>query len=889
MKRRIISWLTAVCIMVPAMAPAVAVAESELEFPEIELELGTNDETRSEGDELGNLNDENAAIMESLGKKDWAALAAAAYKTGDWREDLVAVAESQIGYSEDSAGLTIYDARTKEDREAVEWTAMFISWVAEKAGLTKKQFPRSESYQDMRRQMNKLHALKKISRADYPVSGDLAIIEVKGQKLIGVIAYVANGYATIIHGDDNGKVTRTTYLVSGAEFKEYIDLNVLMERAGIEVGKGGDVPEIPEGGVAAWTNTKAVYLRSQPTTASKSLTTVKKSGTAVLVTSAALQEDGYIWYGVTYQSHQGYIRGDLLKLDMSAIPTGTPVPPETPAPSATPEPEVIPGCLTCVIVADGVALPVECCYEHLASMDRSEQVRFMSSLREADQATFRLYVNCHAAHVSSDAAGLICLGDACGEAAWNVPGSSHAQDCPWYTAGGLEVQERVVNVEVRESLAGQQITIRFAIEGAVAYQWHEVKGVLQADGSVSETDAVLEGETSDTITVTAKNEADTSYSYYCVATIMVDGVSTEVTGKTTVITLADAPVVASAVLGEEINFTYINENAAAYQWYIQAEENAAPAAIAADDPAYSGADSATLTFFATAGNSGALYFCTALDASGAATGTSSTYVYAIPAELRIDTEALGYTAELSVADGGAIVPAGSAFQWYRLVLSGTEEEYIALEGETSFILNVRYPLQEERYYCVYKDAEGNEKMSAVFVVVAQTTDMDVYLNTLYSDFVRIVIDEERPITDYAEAACQWMAHWDVTLDDGVNLAQKVLTYWYEYPDELLCSCIISGAVTADGLILGAHDQHDASCPWHVGSPVLSLTENTAADGSVYYTLNVTENGETTVVATTEMLDGVRHYFKDTATGLYVAWLRIDADGSMWIIPLEAEN
>ena len=70
---------------------------------------------------------------------------------------------------------------------------------------------------------------------------------------------------------------------------------------------------------------------------------------------------------------------------------------------------------------------------------------------------------------------------------------------------------------------------------------------------------------------------------------------------------------------------------------------------------------------------------------------------------------------------------------------------------------------------------------------------------------------------------------------------------------------------------------------------LSLAENTAADGSVYYTLNVTRNGEITVVATTEMLDGVRHYFKDAATGLYVAWLRIDADGSMWIIPLESEN
>ncbi len=890
MKQRVLSCLMALCLLLTAVAPGLVVWAEEnnaLEFPEIELELSTKpEEPRSdEEDELGQINSGNAAAMESLGKTDWQARADKVVRTGDWREDLVHLAESQVGYQEDSHGHTIYGGDDEEDAQPADWTSLFINWLADQADLTSRQFPRGESYKDLRKKMDRAGALKKISRANYPVSGDIAFIENGDQKLVAVIVYVANGYATVIHGDDQGRVTRVTYQVDTSAFRYYADMNVLMEHAGIETGKGGKVPQIPEGGVAAWTNTKAVYLRKEPTTASKSLTTVKKAGTAVLVTSAALQEDGYIWYGVSYKNYEGYIRGDLLRLDMAAIPTG---PAATTPPAATPAPEVIPGCSICVAAAGGVALPVDCCYAHLAAMDRGEQVRFMASLRMEDPATFQLYVACHAAHTAGGEAGLVCLGDACGESAWMVPGAAHAENCPWHLVGGL-AQERVVNVEIREGLAGQQITILYEIAGATAYQWHEVRSVLNADGSVTETDSVLEGQTAHFLTVTARDEQDVSYSYYCVATIEADGALLQVTGKTTVITLADAPVVASAVLGEEINFTYVNESAAAYQWYVQKDANAVPVAITADHAAYTGAAGEVLTFHATAENSGALYSCTALDAAGAVVGTSGYYAYAIPAEMYLEKDVLGFGTKLEVRDSSGFEPAGCTFQWYQLVLTEDGEQYVVLEGQTASVLDVCYPFQKERYYCIYKDVDGNEKMSAVFVVEAQTTNWDDYLNVLYGDYDEIVYQNEQPITDYAVVACQWMDKWDVTLEDGSNLAQNVLNYWYEYPDELLCSCVISGAVTVDGIILDAHDQHDASCPWHVSSPTLSLTENTAPDGSVYYTLSMVADGETTILATTEMLDGVHHYFKDTKTGIFVAWLRIDADGSMWIVPLESEN
>ena len=786
MKRRWLSCLLAVCLLAAAL-PVSAGAEM-LDFPEIELEMTPNEETRGEGDELDKINKENSGLLESLGKTDWYAAADKALRTGDWREDLVAVAESQIGYQENAQGLTIYDARpAEEQQEPVAWTALFINWVAEKAGLSKKEFPRGEDYKALRKALDKVDAVVKISRANYPVSGDIAFIEKDGQQLVGIITYVANGYATIIHGDDNGRVTRCTYLVDTREFKYFADLNVLMERAGIEIGKGGDVPAIPEGGVAAWTNTKAVYLRSEPTTACKSLTTVKKSGTAVLVTGAAMQEDGYIWYSVSYNGHDGYIRGDLLKLDMSAIPTGTPATPVPVQPENTPAPEVIPGCPVCVGAAAGVALPVECCYAHLAAMDAAEQTRFMSSLQAGDSATFQLYTDAHAAHVAAGDAAIL---------------------------GGLSQQERVVNVEVCEADAGQQITILFEIAGATAYQWHEVVTVTNADGTATETDNIIEGATSESLVVTAKAAENTTYGYYCVATILAGEKEIELAGKMTVLSVDAAPIVAQAVLGEEINFTYKHPYGVSYQWYVQADENAAPVAISTEDAAYTGAASATLTFFATAGNSGALYSCVALDATDVPAGTSGYYAYTIPGEVRLDPDVLGFDAELKVEDGAQLAAAGHTFQWYQLIITDAGEEYIPLSGETNWKLNTAYPFREARYYCIYKAADDAERMSQVFVLSAQTTDLDEYIATLLTDFDEIVIVNERPITDYATVACQWMDKWNVTLADGSNLAQNVLTYWYEYPDELLCSCVISGAVEAEFCILPADAKHARECAWN---------------------------------------------------------------------------
>lgn len=612
MKHKLISLLMALCLLMLLSGGTYA---EDLSLPDNKLEMGSAPAGTTGGSLSDVVLDANASLIGSLGKKDWEAKAAAVKRTGNWRKDLVAVAQSQIGYQQPSDGKTLYALWAGYEKPVEEWNPLFINWVVSQASLTRTQIPQIKGYEDIRKQMDKLHALKKVSRSSYPASGDLALMVVDGQKLVGIVDYINNGYATVILGDNKGRITKETYPVIKEVFKYYVDLNVLMERVGIDVGKGGEVPEIPEGGLTGWTNTNAVYIRKEPTTASKNLTTVKKPNTTLLVTSAAMQEDGYVWYGVKYKKYEGYIRGDLLELDLMAAPAATP----TPVPTA--------GCTLC---AQAAGRTVDCCYEKLTAMSAQEAFRFMLEMMWKDPASFKLYADCHGAHVRAGAEALLCLGKKCGLAAWTMPSSLHDKACPWHH-NGLIMQERVVNVEMQDARAGQQVTVRYEVYGALSYQWHEIRSAMNADGSVTETDVALEGETKDALTVSAKSEANTTCSYYCVATILANGEPTEIRSKTTLLNVGRTPVVAQAILGEEINFTYDYFGAHAYQWYVQADENAKPVAIAADDAAYSGADSAKLTFHAAAENAGALYSCAALGRDGKAIRHSGYFAYAVSA------------------------------------------------------------------------------------------------------------------------------------------------------------------------------------------------------------------------------------------------------------------
>lgn len=259
------------------------------------------------------------------------------------------------------------------------------------------------------------------------------------------------------------------------------------------------------------------------------------------------------------------------------------------------------------------------------------------------------------------------------------------------------------------------------------------------------------------------------------------------------------------------------------------------------------------------------------------------YLAASDAEDMYLTGVLGVTEPFSSSDAEAWQNLGYALQWYVIDTNG---ERIALPGETGTSINITYTMTEQRFVCVATDEQG-EELSPVYVVQAQTEDLEDYLNILYNDYEELYYIPEVPIDAYAAAAWQWMQTWNVTLEDGSNLANLVTDYWLDdpYPADLLCNC---ASEEADFCVNAPDAEHSKTCGWYTGAPVIKLGEN--EDGS--YTLYAIVNAQEVELAVSEMLDGQHHYFRDVRqgeVGLYVAWLYIDEEGNPWLMPLESER
>lgn len=850
MKRRVISMLAAVALLATASAPCAFVyAEGD-----VEMTVSTDGTLQSKGDgEVGDLDailDANASVMGALGSTTWTDRAASVKKTGKWRDDLVAVAQSQVGYGQSADGMTLY-GEWLELSAPVAWDAQFVSWVADQAGLTEKQFPHGATYDELAEKLTKWNAVKKITRSNYPNVGDIALLQIGGEKRMGIVAYVSGGYAAVICGNDGGAVTRATYQIEGKAFKTYVDLNVLMSRAGLDVSKGDEVT-IPAGGIAAWTNTDSVYMRKEPTTKSKKVTMVNKSGTALLVTSAEKQEDGYVWYGVTYKEYKGYIRGDLVKLDTIAQP------------AATAAPETEPACVVCGANGEKNA----CLYSVLAAKSANEAFTFLQNLLENDRAAFDLYVKCHSAHVSAGAPAVLC-GNGCPQTLTNLvaPGAAHSRNCPWHADGQLGVQERIVNIEVIQAEKGQSVNIKFEVYGATAYQWVKI---TETATDTSEWNVENTNADPSVLTVKVDSTEKQLHSYYCIATLA-DG--STVTSKITRIVVAEAPIVAEAILGEEVKFTYTVNNATAYQWYVDG------VAIADDDLTYIGAKSAMLCFYATGDKVGKQFTCVAtVDGK---TTTSTGYSYTI-----IELDLCKYVEEL--ANMAPSERSAALNVTWNITLNGKN---LADEVENHW-LNC-----ENGHRSTYPDLFEVDDVTAesngnVRPKEEGTVDFYAFLdcNKFPAECALIqswIENNASPTTIYADMQSIMTAPGYTT--DGKKydrlFALMIHAYGHSEMQALMCSCVVTDTID-DWHPRAPGAGHEADCPWHIEQGLHDVCD---ANGELLYqSLMLTdESGNLVEIARAEKhpLDPDHFYLKDMKSGLYVAY--VDENGN--IIPLESDR
>ena len=163
------------------------------------------------------------ADLESL--SDWDAMFADFELTGNWQEDLIAIAETQLGYTESTLNFTYDENGNKKGYTRYgawygipygDWCAMFVAFCLEYAGISEEDFPRNAACDYWVDELMPLGLYA--DAADYiPVPGDLIFYDWDDDPYaehIGIVSEVTENTVTAIEGNTSDMVAYRTYDLS---------------------------------------------------------------------------------------------------------------------------------------------------------------------------------------------------------------------------------------------------------------------------------------------------------------------------------------------------------------------------------------------------------------------------------------------------------------------------------------------------------------------------------------------------------------------------------------------------------------------------------------------------------------------------------------------------
>ena len=263
------------------------------------------------------------AVKEIETPAEWEATMSQVELSGDWREDILAIARTQLGYHESTRnfivcedgivrGWTRYGALSGTPYE--DWCAMFVSFCLEYAEISVADYPRDSGCESWRKAMDALGAFESRQSGYAPQPGDLVFFnrdEERDADHMGIIESIGAGWINVIEGNSESQVRTQGYALNDDQIIGYGNTTKLMERAGaLEETTPVAIGDL-EGSTAA-INTDGVNLREMPTTVSKVLAVLNKDACVTLI--GAEESYGKIWYLVKTDGIQGYVRGDLLTI-----------------------------------------------------------------------------------------------------------------------------------------------------------------------------------------------------------------------------------------------------------------------------------------------------------------------------------------------------------------------------------------------------------------------------------------------------------------------------------------------------------------------------------------------------------------------------------------------
>lgn len=249
--------------------------------------------------------------------------------TGDWREDLINIALTQMGYEESETDFIVDENGVKQGytrygewygSSYADWCGMFISFCLAHAEIGPGQFPREANPSKWKSQLKYFGAYEDEEDTYTPRRGDLIFFNYKKENApvhMAIVESVTENTIYTIEGNREKEVARGEYPIDDERIVGFGNTAALMEKAKVEIpDTAPDMPLVPEEGVTALTRESGVYIREDATTRSIILVPVPKAGESVFVKYATATEQE-IWYAVEYNGVSGYIRGDLLFLQIA--------------------------------------------------------------------------------------------------------------------------------------------------------------------------------------------------------------------------------------------------------------------------------------------------------------------------------------------------------------------------------------------------------------------------------------------------------------------------------------------------------------------------------------------------------------------------------------------
>ncbi len=244
-------------------------------------------------------------------------------RTGDWADDVVAVAQSQIGYAESQTNFQVAeDGETRQGytrygawygNEYGDWNAMFVSFCLHYAAVPESEFPQAAGAYAWVTELNRKNLYA--DAADYtPVPGDLVFFDTDGEMdgkadRVGIVSLTeeSKGRIRVIEGDFEDAVKENTWDLSAGEILGYGVLEG-HERIGEEPTAEEQRTEVPEketaedepneevaGSLDTWEN------EEEETAASEEENTAEETGAGISEEEVDSEEEASI---MTYAAQQ---------------------------------------------------------------------------------------------------------------------------------------------------------------------------------------------------------------------------------------------------------------------------------------------------------------------------------------------------------------------------------------------------------------------------------------------------------------------------------------------------------------------------------------------------------------------------------------------------------